>query len=73
MRERGPRSELFMRVDIENMLDAIDSAASVVDNIPARDAHLWRQGFCAAIVAMRKAFDVEGETTDGVPGRSIRA
>ena len=64
-----PRTELFMRADIDNILRAIDSAASVVDNIQARDAQMWRQGFRAAIVAMQTAFDVGDTDTTKRLGR----
>lgn len=66
----GPRSELFMRVDIANILRAIDQAATFSDNVPEMAA--WREGYRAALSAVATAFDVTLSPVELLPGGRVR-
>ena len=57
----GPRAELWLRVDICNVLRAIDHAGAVLERIPAHDAAVYRSGYRAALQAVALAFDVKLE------------
>jgi len=60
-----PRSELFMRADIENMLRAIDQAnAQLAVQIPIHQVAIYRSGFAAALSAVARAFDVSLDQRD---------
>lgn len=59
--EQGPRAELWLRVDIRNILRAIDHAGAALERIPAHDAAVYRAGYRAALQAVALAFDVKLE------------
>lgn len=53
------QSEVFLRQDIENILQAIDRAnASLAKNLPVAEVAIYRAGFLSAMQAVAAAFDV---------------
>lgn len=60
MRSRGPRSELYLRSDIANVVQAIDAAnAELSVAVPGTDGAAYRAGFLAALRALVLAFDLD--------------
>lgn len=60
----GPRSELFLREDVRNILRAIDHAGAVLEAIPSHDVAVYRAGYRAALAAVAVAFDVRLEAEE---------
>lgn len=58
---RGPRSELFMREDIRNLLLALDEASDFLDGAPTREIAAFRRGYRKALSTVARAFDVSLE------------
>lgn len=56
--DRGPRSELFMREDIRNLLLALDQATDCLDGAPSREIVAFRNGYRKALRLVARAFDV---------------
>ena len=57
--ERRIQSEVFLRHDIESILEAIDGAnAELAAQIPGPDVEIYRAGFTAALRAVATAFHI---------------
>ena len=61
------QSEVFLKADIENILNSIDEAvADLAVNLPFQEVAIYRMGFAAAMQAVAKAFDIELRSKCGV-------
>lgn len=64
MRSRGPRSELYLRADIANVVQAIDAANGELSAaLPTPDVAAYRAGFLAALRSLVLAFDLDVQLT----------
>lgn len=60
MKTQGPRSELYLRADIANVVRAIDAAnAELAAAVPLAEVSAYRAGFVAALHAIAMAFDLD--------------
>ena len=68
MKLPAPRSELYLRGDIANILKSIDAAnAELSAALPLTEVHAYRAGFIAALRAVAFAFDVDAPSTSPAP------
>lgn len=60
MKSTGPRSELYLRADIANVVRAIDAAnAELSAALPLAEVAAYRAGFLAALRSLALAFDLD--------------
>lgn len=76
MNTRGPRSEIYLRADIANIVRAIDAAnAELSAAVPLAEVAAYRAGFLAALRALALAFDLDilPVSSGGTPERQWHA